>query len=87
MTRTTKYVAFDVHQATTVTSVREVSGRVLAHSVLEPHGPSIVEFLRGMRGDRPGTGTRAIRSMPTSCPSCSGGAGCGRSITGGRGPT
>ena len=50
MKRTTKYVALDVHQATTVTSVREESGRVLARSVLETHGPSIVEFFCGMRG-------------------------------------
>ncbi len=50
MKPTTKYVAFDVHQATTVASVRNDSGRVLARSVLETHGPSIVEFLRGMRG-------------------------------------
>ena len=50
MKRTTKYVAFDVHQATTVASVRDDSGRVLARSILETHGPSIVEFLRGMRG-------------------------------------
>ena len=50
MKLTTKYVAFDVHQATTVASVRDDSGRVLARSVLETHGPSIVEFLRGMRG-------------------------------------
>ncbi len=28
MKRTTKYVAFDVHQATTVASVRDDSGRV-----------------------------------------------------------
>src|SRR5881628_3709799 len=34
MKRTTKYVAFDVHQATTVASVREESGRVIARSVL-----------------------------------------------------
>ncbi len=38
MKRTTKYVAFDVHQATTVASVRDDSGRVLARSVLETHG-------------------------------------------------
>ena len=50
MKRTTKYVAFDVHQATTDASVRDDSGRVLARSALETHGPSIVEFLRGMRG-------------------------------------
>src|SRR2546427_3687337 len=34
MKRTTKYVALDVHQATTVASVREESGRVIARSVL-----------------------------------------------------
>ncbi len=50
MTRTTKYVALDVHQATTVTSVREEGGRVLARSVLDTHGPTLVEFFRGMRG-------------------------------------
>ena len=38
MKRTTKYVAFDVHQATTVASVRDDSGRVLTRSVLEPKG-------------------------------------------------
>ncbi len=50
MKLTTKYVGFDVHQATTVASVRDDSGLVLARSILETHGPSIVEFLRGMRG-------------------------------------
>ena len=50
MKRSTKYVALDVHQATTVASVREESGRVIARSVLETHGPSILEYLRGMRG-------------------------------------
>ena len=50
MKRRTKYVAFDVHQATTVASVRNDSGRVLARSIMETHGPSIVEFLRSMRG-------------------------------------
>jgi len=39
MKRATKYVAFDVHQATTVAAVRDDSGRVLARSVLERHGP------------------------------------------------
>jgi len=35
MKRTTKYVALDVLQATTVASVRDDSGRVLARSGLE----------------------------------------------------
>ena len=50
MRRTTKYVALDVHQATTVASVREDSGRVIARSVLPTEGGMITEFVRGMRG-------------------------------------
>jgi transposase len=50
MKRTTKYVALDVHQATTVASVREESGRVLARSVLPTDPVAITEFVRGMRG-------------------------------------
>jgi len=50
MKRTTKYVALDVHQATTVASVREESGRVIARSVLPTDPVAITEFVRGMRG-------------------------------------
>src|SRR6266581_7622818 len=50
MKRTTKYVALDVHQATTSASVREESGRVIARSVLPTDGGAITEFVRGMRG-------------------------------------
>ena len=50
MKRTTKYVALDVHQASTVASVREESGRVIARSVLPTDGSAITEFVRGMRG-------------------------------------
>jgi len=50
MKRTTKYVAFDVHQATTVASVREESGRVIARSVLPTDGAALTEFVGGMRG-------------------------------------
>jgi transposase len=50
MKRTSKHVALDVHQATTVASVREDSGRVIARSVLPTEEPAIVEFFRGMRG-------------------------------------
>src|SRR5213083_51637 len=50
MKRTTKHVALDVHQATTVASVREDSGRVIARSILPTEEPAIVEFFRGMRG-------------------------------------
>src|SRR5437667_344959 len=50
MKRTTKYVALDVHQATTLASVREESGRVIARSILPTDGPALTEFFRGMRG-------------------------------------
>jgi hypothetical protein len=38
MTRATKYVALDVHQATTVASVRGETGRVLARTSRGPVG-------------------------------------------------
>ena len=50
MKRSTKYVALDVHQATTVASVRESSDRVIARSVLPTEREALVEFFRGMRG-------------------------------------
>jgi len=50
MKRSTKYVAFDVHQATTVSSVRDDGGRVIARTVLPTESTAIVEYVRGMRG-------------------------------------
>jgi hypothetical protein len=50
MKRSTKYVALDVHQATTVASVREESGRVIARSVFATEESAILEFFGGMRG-------------------------------------
>ena len=51
MQRTTKYVALDVHQATTVAAVRAgASGRVIARTILPTEEPAIVECFRGMGG-------------------------------------
>ena len=50
MTRTTKYVALDVHPATTVASVRTETGRVIARTILPTEAPPLREFFRGMRG-------------------------------------
>ena len=50
MQRTTKYVALDVHQATTVVSVREERGRVIARSVVPTEEAALLEFFRGLRG-------------------------------------
>jgi len=46
----TKYVGLDVHQETTVASVREEGGRVLARVVFPTEEEAITEFLKGMRG-------------------------------------
>ncbi len=50
MKRTTKYVALDVHQATTVASVREDSGRVIARSILPTEQDALLAFFGDMRG-------------------------------------
>jgi transposase len=50
MTRSTKHVGLDVHQATTVISVREDSGRICARSVIPTEAPALLEYLRGLRG-------------------------------------
>ena len=50
MKRTTKYVALDVHQATTVVAVREQGGRIIARAILPTENVAIAEFFRGMRG-------------------------------------
>ena len=50
MKRSTKYVALDVHQATTFASVREQGGRVIARTVVPTEASALLEFFRGMRG-------------------------------------
>jgi transposase len=50
MKRTTKHLGFDVHQATTVISVREDGGRVIARGVVPTEATSLLTFVRGLRG-------------------------------------
>ena len=50
MKRMTKYVALDVHQATTVTSVRTETGQVIARSIVPTEPRALTELFRGMRG-------------------------------------
>lgn len=50
MKRTTKYVGFDVHQASTVAVVREESGRILWRGVFATEEATILEFFGGLRG-------------------------------------
>ncbi len=50
MKQTTKYVGLDVHQATTVATVRTDTGRVLVRSVLPTEDRALLEWFRGMGG-------------------------------------
>lgn len=50
MKGTAKYVGLDVHQATTVASVRDECGRVVVRAVVPTEARAIVEFLCSMRG-------------------------------------
>jgi len=50
MKHSSKYVGLDVHQATTVSTVREETGRVLARSVVPTDATALVEYFGGMRG-------------------------------------
>jgi len=50
MKRTVKYVALDVHQATSVVSVRDEVGRVIARTTLPTEAGAICDYFRGMRG-------------------------------------
>ena len=50
MTRATKYVALDLHQATTVASVRAETGQVVARTIVPTEPRTVTEFCRGRRG-------------------------------------
>ena len=50
MKRMIKYVGLDVHQATTVVSVRDGSGRVILRCVLPTEDAGLLEFFGLMRG-------------------------------------
>jgi transposase len=50
MKRNNKYVALDVHQATTSISVRDPQGRVIARSIVPTAATPLVEYFQGMRG-------------------------------------
>ena len=50
MTRGTKYVALDVHQATTLASIRAETGQVIARTIVPTEPRAVTELFRGMRG-------------------------------------
>jgi hypothetical protein len=50
MTRSTTYVALDVHKEATAATVRNARGKVIARSVFATEEGVFLEFFRGMRG-------------------------------------
>ena len=51
MKRSRKYVGLDVHQATTVITVRDDAGHVLARTVVATEAAAMRAVVRGMRGE------------------------------------
>ena len=45
-----KYVALDVHQASTAASVRDHRGRVVRRQILPTTATSLIQFIGGIRG-------------------------------------
>jgi hypothetical protein len=50
MKRSTEYAGLDVHQATTVASVREQSGHVISRTIVPTGEAALLEFVGMMRG-------------------------------------
>jgi hypothetical protein len=46
-----KYIGMDVHQATISIAVLDSSGKLVMESVIETKAITIVQFVRGLRGD------------------------------------
>lgn len=63
MRSSTKYVGLDVHQATTVATVRDSAGKIIARSILPTEEAALLEFFARMRGAVHGT-ARAGKTLP-----------------------
>jgi len=51
MSREIKYIGIDVHKEAMVIAVLNGSGQLVMESILETKASSIVQFLRGLRGE------------------------------------
>ena len=47
----TKYIGMDVHKDASVVAVMNAAGKVVMESVLETKAATIVQFIRGLRGN------------------------------------
>jgi hypothetical protein len=46
-----KYIGMDVHTATICIAVRDAAGKLIMESVIETKASTILQFIRGLRGD------------------------------------
>ena len=46
-----KYIGMDVHTATISVAVRDAAGKLIMESVIETKASTILQFIRGLRGD------------------------------------
>ncbi|HXU14287.1 MAG TPA: hypothetical protein VN708_04100, partial [Terriglobales bacterium] len=51
MSRDIKYIGMDVHKEATVMVVEDGTGKVVMESVVETTTSSILQFIRGLRGE------------------------------------
>src|SRR5580698_9562140 len=47
----TKYIGMDVHKETISVAVLDSSGKLVMESVIETKGSTVVQFMRGLRGE------------------------------------
>ena len=55
MSREVKYIGMDVHKEAIVIAVRNTKGHVVMESIVETKANSILQFLRGLRGELHGS--------------------------------
>jgi hypothetical protein len=60
------YIGMDVHQASISVAVIDSGGKVVMESVIETKAPTILEFIRGVRGTLWVTGAGSTARTPTS---------------------
>ena len=53
MSRDSKYIGVDVHKEAIVIAVLNGSGKLMMECVIENQGSSIMQFIYGLRGERP----------------------------------
>ena len=68
MKRSSKYVGLDVHQATTVTTVRAESGRVVARGVVPTEAAALIDYCESRSGNKRISGSNdCVTNLSGAC--------------------